>query len=88
MMDESRARMIMHQLRKDKYKVNIFELTHQLKQKERKPMKYYVIKTIEYLAIFFLLVGFIMFISYEQNKKPTTAEEMIKYLQERGVIEK
>jgi len=58
MMDQNTANRVIHQKNKDLYKVDVFQLQHEIKQKENKEKK--LKQTIKIMIISFVLLGTVM----------------------------
>ena len=58
MMDKNTANRVIHQKNKDLYKVDVFQLQHEIKQKENKNKK--LKQTIKIMIISFVLLGTVM----------------------------
>jgi len=58
MMDQNTANRVIHQKNKDLYKVDVFQLQHEIKQKENKNKK--LKQTIKIMIISFVLLGTVM----------------------------
>jgi len=57
-MDQNTANRVIHQKNKDLYKVDVFQLQHEIKQKENKEKK--LKQTIKIMIISFVLLGTVM----------------------------
>ena len=57
-MDQNTANRVIHQKNKDLYKVDVFQLQHEIKQKENKNKK--LKQTIKIMIISFVLLGTVM----------------------------
>ena len=58
MMDQKTVNRVIHQKNKDLYKVDVFQLQHEIKQKENKEKK--LKQTIKIMIISFVLLGTVM----------------------------
>jgi len=58
MMDQKTVNRVIHQKNKDLYKVDVFQLQHEIKQKENKNKK--LKQTIKIMIISFVLLGTVM----------------------------
>ena len=58
MMDQKTVNRVIHQKNKDLYKVDVFQLQHEIKEKENKNKK--LKQTIKIMIISFVLLGTIM----------------------------
>ena len=57
-MDQKTVNRVIHQKNKDLYKVDVFQLQHEIKQKENKEKK--LKQTIKIMIISFVLLGTVM----------------------------
>jgi len=57
-MDQNTANRVIHQKNKDLYKVDVFQLQHEIKQKENKEKK--LKQTIKIMIVSFVLLGTVM----------------------------
>ena len=58
MMDQKTVNRVIHQKNKDLYKVDVFQLQHEIKEKENKNKK--LKQTIKIMIISFVLLGTVM----------------------------
>ena len=84
-MDEQTIRRLMHQKRKDEYKVDVLKLKYELaKQKDTNKF----LKTMQYLLIAMMMITFVGIITVNNNAETTLGTRLLNLFYERGYLEK
>ena len=84
-MDEQTIRRLMHQKRKDEYKVNVLQLKHEL-EKQKETNKF--LKIMQYVLIAMMMITFIGIITLNNNAEVSLGERMLQLFYERGYLER
>ena len=84
-MDEQTIRRLMHQKRKDEYKVNALQLKYNL---ERKKDLNKFFKIMQILLIAMMMVTFVAIITTNNNAEISVGERMLQLFYERGYLER
>jgi hypothetical protein len=84
-MDEQTIRRLMHQKRKDEYKVNVLQLKHEL-EKQKETNKF--LKIMQYVLIAIMMITFIGIITLDNNAEVSLGERMLQLFYERGYLER
>lgn len=87
-MDEPTIKRIMHQKRKDEYKVNALKLRQELNDLERKKDLNKFLKTMQYVLIAMMMITFVGMITLNENAEISVGERMLQLFYERGYLEK
>ena len=87
-MDEPTIKRIMHQKRKDEYKVNALKLRKELEDLDRQKSLNKFLKTIQYVLIAMMMITFVGMITLNENTEISVGERMLQLFYERGYLEK
>lgn len=87
-MDEPTIKRIMHQKRKDEYKVNALKLRKELEDLDRQKSLNKFLKTMQYVLIAMMLITFVGIITTNENAEVSVGERMLQLFYERGYLEK
>jgi hypothetical protein len=85
MMDEQTLRRVLHQKRKDEYKVNVLQLKYEL-DKQKETSKF--LKTMQYVLIAMMMIVFVGMITVNNNAEISVGERMLQLFYERGYLER
>ena len=88
MTDEQTMRRIMHQKRKDEYKVNALKLRQELNDLERKKDLNKFFRIIQAVLIAMMMIVFVGIITTNENAEVSVGERMLQLFYERGYIER
>ena len=84
-MDEQTIRRLMHQKRKDEYKVDVLKLKYELaKQKDTNKF----LKIIQIVLIAMMMITFVGIITVNNNAETTLGTRLLNLFYERGYLEK
>lgn len=88
MTDEQTMRRIMHQKRKDEYKVDALKLRKELNDLDKQKDLNRFFKTIQYVLIAMMMIVFVGIITTNENAEVSVGERMLQLFYERGYIER
>lgn len=84
-MDEQTIKRLMHQKKKDEYRVDVLQLKYELaKQKDTNKF----LKTMQYVLIAMMMIVFVGMITVNNNAEISVGERMLQLFYERGYLEK
>jgi hypothetical protein len=84
-MDEQTIRRLMHQKRKDEYKVDVLKLKYELaKQKDTNKF----LKIMQIVLIAMMMITFVGIITVNNNAETTLGTRLLNLFYERGYLEK
>ena len=88
MTDEQTMRRIMHQKRKDEYKVDALKLRKELKDLDRQKDLNRFFRIIQTVLIAMMMIVFVGIITTNENAEVSVGERMLQLFYERGYLEK
>ena len=88
MTDEQTMRRIMHQKRKDEYKVDALKLRKELKDLDRQKDLNRFFRIIQTVLIAMMMIVFVGIITTNENAEVSVGEKMLQLFYERGYLEK
>lgn len=88
MMDEQTLRRVLHQKRKDEYKVNALKLRQELNDLERKKDLNKFFRIVQTVLIAMMMIVFVGIITTNENAEVSVGEKMLQLFYERGYIER
>tara|TARA_A100001515_G_scaffold96871_1_gene77810 strand:+ start:473 stop:739 length:267 start_codon:yes stop_codon:yes gene_type:complete len=88
MTDEQTIRRVMHQKRKDEYKVDALKLRKELKDLDRQKDLNRFFRIIQTVLIAMMMIVFVGIITTNENAEVSVGEKMLQLFYERGYLEK
>jgi len=86
-MDEQTIRRLMHQKRKDEYKVDALKLRKELDDLDKQKDLNKFLKTMQYILIAMMMIIFVGIITTDQNAETSLGEKTLQMMQKKGWIE-
>jgi hypothetical protein len=86
-MDEQTIRRLMHQKRKDEYKVDALKLRKELENLDKQKSLNKFLKTMQYILIAMMMIVFVGIITTDQNAEISIGEKTLQMMQQKGWIE-
>lgn len=86
-MDEQTIRRLMHQKRKDEYKVDALKLRKELNDLDKQKDLNKFFKTIQTVLIAMMMIVFVGMIIVNNNAEVSVGERTLQIMKERGWIE-
>tara|TARA_S200002703_G_scaffold50702_3_gene44089 strand:+ start:637 stop:897 length:261 start_codon:yes stop_codon:yes gene_type:complete len=86
-MDEQTIRRLMHQKRKDEYKVDVLKLRKELDDLDKQKDLNKFLKTIQYVLIAMMLITFVAIITLNEKAELSVGEKTLQMMQKKGWIE-
>lgn len=87
MTDEQTIRRVMHQKRKDEYKVDALKLRKELDDLDKQKDLNKFLKTIQYVLIAMMMIVFVGMITVNNNAEVSIGERTLQMMQQKGWIE-
>lgn len=87
MTDEQTIRRVMHQKRKDEYKVNALKLRQELNDLDKQKDLNKFFRIIQTVLITMMMIVFIGMITVNNNAEVSVGERTLQIMKERGWIE-
>lgn len=88
MTDEQTIRRVMHQKRKDKYKVDALKLRKELADLDKQKDLNRFFRIIQTVLIAMMMIVFVGIITTNENAEVSVGERMLQLFYERGYIER
>ena len=88
MTDEQTMRRIMHQKRKDEYKVNALKLRQELNDLDKQKDLNKFFRIVQTVLIAMMMIVFVGIITTNENAEVSVGERMLQLFYERGYIER
>lgn len=88
MTDEQTIRRVMHQKRKDEYKVDALKLRKELKDLDRQKDLNRFFRIVQTVLIAMMMIVFVGIITTNENAEVSVGEKMLQLFYERGYLEK
>lgn len=87
-MDEQTLRRVLHQKRKDEYKVNALKLRQELNDLDKQKDLNKFFRIIQTVLIAMMMIVFVGMITVNNNAEVSVGEKMLQLFYERGYLEK
>ena len=88
MTDEQTIRRVMHQKRKDEYKVNALKLRQELNDLDKQKDLNKFFRIVQTVLIAMMMIVFVGIITTNENAEVSVGERMLQLFYERGYLEK
>ncbi len=87
MTDEQTIRRVMHQKRKDEYKVDALKLRQELNDFDKQKDLNKFFRIIQYVLIAMMMIVFVGIITTNENTEVSVGERAVQYFKMKGWIE-